>query len=452
MQSDLIKKYNVPVPRYTSYPTVPYWEEQPMDIGFWGKHIKSSFKATNDANGISLYLHLPFCESLCTYCGCNKRITRNHQVEQPYILSLLQEWRHYLRLFGKPPLIREIHLGGGTPTFFSPQNLHHLLKNILDECVIHPQHHFGFEGNPLNTTQEHLSTLYSLGFRRLSLGVQDFDARVQKAVNRIHDFQNVAKVVAQARSLGYDSINFDLIYGLPFQTEHSIQQTFQKVGELKPDRIAFYSYAHIPWKSPSQRGYSEDDLPKESKKYQLYEIGKNMLLKLGYRDIGMDHFALENDGIYKAFQNGTLHRNFMGYTESYTDLLIGLGVSAISDCGSAYAQNVKDVALYQQQVESQGLPLLRGHFLSEQDRVIRDTILELICRGRSGLHADLLQTLTTGQLQGLDDMQAEGLIEYAADQLTITSKGKPFVRNICSQFDAYMTRSTNAESKFSKAI
>ncbi len=448
---DLIKKYNVPVPRYTSYPTVPFWKEQPMDLDLWCEHVSKSFHGTNSSEGISMYIHLPFCERLCTYCGCNKRITKNHQVEEPYMASLLFEWRQYLTLFHQRPIIREIHLGGGTPTFFSPQNLHKLISSILDDCSLHPNYQFGFEGNPVNTSEQHLKVLFSLGFRRLSLGVQDFNSKVQQAVNRVHDFKQVEKVLAHARNIGYDSINFDLIYGLPIQTRDSIRKTFELVGKLSPDRIAYYSYAHVPWISPSQRGYSEDDLPKETEKRQLYEIGKDILIERGYIDIGMDHFAREDDAIGRAFKNNTLHRNFMGYTENHTDLLIGLGVSAISDCGSAYAQNAKVVEQYQRQIKKDGLSIYRGHFLSDNDRATRDIILKIICSGQVGLKSGMLQNLPKEKQLALKTMQDEDLVEMKESQLKVTHKGKPFIRNICSLFDTYGTHSTDKQI-FSKAI
>ena len=264
--TDLVQKYNVPVPRYTSYPTVPFWKENAIDSRRWFQQVRQAFKETNKTHGISLYLHLPFCESLCTYCGCNKRITKNHQVEEPYIKSILLEWQKYLEHFGSRPLIREIHLGGGTPTFFDSSNLATLVEGILDKSDIHPQHNFGFEGSPNNTTKKHLEALYQLGFKRVSLGVQDFEPKVQQSVNRINSFDQVSQVVNWSRNIGFDSVNLDLIYGLPFQTQESMSNTLDLTGRLHPDRIALYSYAHVPWKSPSQRGYSESDLTQRLRK------------------------------------------------------------------------------------------------------------------------------------------------------------------------------------------
>ncbi|MDX5347946.1 MAG: radical SAM protein, partial [Hymenobacteraceae bacterium] len=272
----LISKYNVPVPRYTSYPTVPFWTDEKPDQVQWQQAVLKSFQISNNTEGISLYVHLPFCESLCTYCGCNKRITKNHSVEPVYLKALLKEWQLYLNMFPAKPLIREIHFGGGTPTFFSAENLQFLVKGLLENAEVHPEAAFSFEGHPNNTTAEHLQGLYEVGFRRVSFGVQDLSLEVQQAINRIQPFENVQKVTELAREIGYTSVNFDLIYGLPFQTLESIQQTFEQVIQLQPDRIAFYSYAHVPWKHKAQRGYSEADLPSDSAKYALYEAGKKL--------------------------------------------------------------------------------------------------------------------------------------------------------------------------------
>ena len=448
---ELIKKYNVPVPRYTSYPAVPFWKEKSLNANQWMEQVKKTFQSTNCDQGISLYIHLPFCESLCTYCGCNKRITKNHSVEIPYLQSLLSEWQTYLKHFDSPPRIRELHLGGGTPTFFEPKNLKWFLEQIIATSELHPDFDFGFEGSPNNTAQAHLTTLYQLGFRRLSLGVQDFDLKVQKAINRVQSFQTVQQVVESSRAVGYQSINLDLIYGLPFQSVQSIGNTIDLVGTLRPDRIAFYSYAHVPWKSPSQRGYSEVDLPKESQKRQLYETGRQMLTEMGYIDIGMDHFALEHDNLVAAYRQGILHRNFMGYTVSNTKLLIGLGTSAISDTGTAYAQNHKTVETYKQRVAQNGLAVFRGHFLSDEDQGVNRLIRQLICNNQVML--DQYPILMYPQvMRNLTTMEYEGLIQHDGPANKVTPKGKPFIRNICSVFDRYYSMPKPDDQIFSKAI
>lgn len=452
-QQQLIRKYNVPAPRYTSYPTVPHWDQEIPQQSDWLKIVRKTFAESNQQNGISLYIHLPYCEALCTYCGCNKRITKNHSVEEDYIDSLLREWSIYRENFGAQPQIREIHLGGGTPTFFSPENLERLIKGLLKNARLHPDYEFGFEGHPNNTTEAHLQTLYELGFRRVSFGVQDFDLKVQKAINRVQPFEKVVEVTEAARRIGYDSINFDLIYGLPLQTLDSVQDTIRKTAELMPDRIAFYSYAHVPWKHPGQRGYSEADLPDNEAKRELYENGKQMLMELGYHDIGMDHFALPEDPLYQALQNGTLHRNFMGYTTSQSELLIGLGTSAISDAKYAYLQNLKQVEAYKEEVKSGQLAILKGHFLSEEDLNIKEVILKLACQGELMLTEQNRQLMNGCVQMKLYIMQQEGLLKIDEEKLSVTDLGKIFIRNICMLFDKrHALKKAKSQQLFSKAI
>lgn len=449
----LMRKYNVPAPRYTSYPTVPYWDTSVLSSARWQQIVKKAFDETNEEKGISLYIHLPFCESLCTYCGCNKRITKNHKVEDPYIEAVLKEWQMYQQAFGKRPILRELHLGGGTPTFFSPENLKCLVSTILKDVEIHPVHDFSFEGHPNNTTPEHLQVLYDQGFRRVSFGVQDLDMKVQIAINRIQPFKNVKEVTEAARAIGYTSINFDLIYGLPFQTLKGVEETIDKVGELMPDRIAFYSYAHVPWLKTGQRGYADEDLPDNEEKRQLYELGKEKLTALGYEDIGMDHFSLPEDTLYKAAKNGTLHRNFMGYTVCNTELLIGLGTSAISDAKYGYAQNAKVVEAYKEKVLEGGLPIFKGHEMTEEDLMLRKSILTLLCQNALFIDADLSEVLNAGSKKQLAVMQEEGLLEANGTVLNVTNLGRAFIRNIAMVLDVRLQRAKPSDAPvFSKAI
>src|SRR6185369_4133747 len=376
----LLNKYNVPVPRYTSYPTVPFWKDE-LDVKKWKEVFKKQFSENNSRDGISLYLHLPFCESLCTYCGCNKKITTNHSVEAEYLAATLKEWKIYRQLMNEPPIIREIHLGGGTPTFFSPRNLSKLLDGIFERSLIHPHHEFSIEGHPNNTTKRHLETLYNLGFRRISYGVQDNDPEVQRIINRIQPLENVKNATEEARRVGFKSVNFDLIYGLPKQNLQSIERTIKEVIELKPDRIAFYSYAHVPWASRGQRLFAENDLPSPEEKLNLYIKGKELLTDAGYVDIGMDHFALTGDDLYNAWLDGTLHRNFMGYTTQKSSILLGLGVSSISDVGNAFAQNKKALHEYYESIEKNELAVFRGYFLNNEDVAFRKYILDISCKG-----------------------------------------------------------------------
>lgn len=425
---DLVSKYNIQAPRYTSYPTVPYWDNN-LDETKWIEHIKNAFIKFNK-DGISLYIHLPYCESLCTYCACNTRITVNHKVETPYIESLLKEWQLYLNQFEGKPLIKEIHLGGGTPTFFSPENLAYLLSSILSAVDIAPNHDFSFEGHPSNTTKAHLIALYDLGFERVSFGIQDFDEKVQDTINRYQSFEEVKQVMDDARDVGYTSINFDLVYGLPYQTIESINDTITKIISLNPERIAFYSYAHVPWLKPGQRKYSEKDLPADAYKRSLYEAGKDLFLKAHYLDIGMDHFALPNDTLFDAFNNGSLHRNFMGYTTNTTKLLVGLGCSSISDTWDGFAQNIKTVEEYKKVVNEGHFPLFKGHSLTEEDLLIRQHILDLMCQHKTAIDSYYYEAEAK-----FKEFIKDGLIEVKDNIIYITENGKLFLRNVCLAFD-----------------
>jgi len=448
----LIDKYNVAAPRYTSYPTVPYWSKDVFDKNLWTERVRSAFEISNEKDGISLYIHLPFCESLCTYCGCNTRITKNHAVEEPYVDAVLKEWAMYFDIIGDRPVIREIHLGGGTPTFFSPENLKRLINTILSNADVHPDADFGFEGHPANTSYEHLKVLYELGFRRVSLGIQDFDPKVQFIINRIQTFEQVKNVTEWARQIGYTSVNYDLIYGLPLQNRESLTDTVEKVGILMPDRIAFYSYAHVPWIKPGQRRFTEKHLPSPDEKRVLYDLGHDMLTALGYYDIGMDHFALSEDTLYHAEQSKKLHRNFMGYTHQYTRLLVGLGVSSISDTWDAYAQNVKTVEEYIAMVNNGELPVVKGHFLSVEDMIIRKHILNIMCKGETewNHHTEPCYGLMEG-LERMQDLARDGLVELGSYYLSVTPAGKRFLRNICMAIDARLWADQPSTQLFSMA-
>ncbi len=449
----LIDKYNVPIPRYTSYPTVPFWKDGLLDNADWKLQIEKAIQYNKTKEGISLYIHLPFCEQLCTYCGCNKRITKNHSVETIYIDALLKEWKMYKTIFGDDIVIRELHLGGGTPTFFSPENLVFLMTELFKDVKIHPEKEFSFEGHPNNTTKEHLQSLYNIGFRRVSFGVQDLNVKVQTAINRIQPFEKTKQVTDWAREIGYESVNFDLIYGLPFQTNETIKETIETVIQLQPNRIAFYSYAHVPWTKKSQRAYDENDLPKGKDKYALYELGKQLFTNANYTDVGMDHFALENDGLLISKQNGLLHRNFMGYTTTNTEVLVGLGVSAISDVFYGFRQNYKTVEEYYQAINENTIPIHRGINVNDEDILYRKHILNIACKGKTDWKNDF--ELTSFMKEQLNDLQKDGLVEWNDSQLEVTNLGWSFLRNICAVFDKKMNDNKHQQStapQFSQAV
>jgi len=453
MSISLIQKYNVPGPRYTSYPTVPYWDLDTFDASKWKQTYLQSFNESNTSEGISLYIHLPFCESLCTFCGCHKRITKRHEVESPYITAVLKEWDLYCQTFSEQPIIKELHLGGGTPTFFSPDNLKTLINGIFSKAERAKDHEFSFEGHPNNTSREHLQTLFELGFRRVSYGVQDYSPIVQKAIHRDQSFHNVAKVTFWAKEIGYTSISHDLIYGLPFQTLEDVIDTIEKTKSLSPDRLAFYSYAHVPWiKGNGQRGFKDEDLPKDDTKRLLYEIGKQLLEKKGYHEIGMDHFALTTDSMYQAFQDKKLHRNFMGYTSSKTQLMIGLGASSISDSWYGFAQNEKSIEDYYALLDKNEIPVFKGHILSSEDVIIRKHILNIMCHFETSWNNELQFEALPEVLNRLQELAADGLLVLLPNGLQLTETGKAFVRNVCMAFDLHLQKHAPQTQLFSMTV
>ncbi len=453
-EDQLIEKYNVPGPRYTSYPTVPDWDADSMNSKVWEDTLLKFYNSEEGQEGISLYIHLPFCESLCTFCGCHKHITKQHSVEEPYINTVLKEWNLYLNLLPNKPIIKEIHLGGGTPTFFAPSELKRLIDGILKESVLSEDYEMSFEGHPNNTSYEHLKTLYDLGFRRVSFGVQDYSPKVQKAINRIQPFETVEKVHNNAREIGYTSISHDLVFGLPHQTIKDVEDTISKTISLNPERLSFYSYAHVPWvKGVGQRGFSHDDIPKGTAKRRLYEAGKKAFIDNGYFEVGMDHFALESDHLYQALKHKKLHRNFMGYTTNTNKIMIGLGMSAISDCWIGFAQNAKTVKEYQASVDNGELPIFKGHLLSDQDLMLRQHILNLMCHFETDWCKDILEHPEFDTIrENLKGLEADKLIEVNNVGVRVLPKGEKFVRNVCMALDIKLFQSKSSEPRFSLTI
>ncbi|MBS9460891.1 oxygen-independent coproporphyrinogen III oxidase [Flagellimonas sp. 389] len=449
----LVQKYNVPGPRYTSYPTVPYWDLDSFSGKLWKDTVVKAYN-DNPEDGISIYIHLPFCESMCTFCGCHKRITKRHEVELPYINTVLKEWQLYCNLLGAKPKIKEIHLGGGTPTFFSPKHLKILVEGILRLGKKASDSQFSFEGHPNNTSKAHLQALFDVGFRRVCFGVQDYNHKVQKAINRIQPFENVKKVTEWAREIGYTSIGHDIIYGLPFQDFKDVETTIAKTNALKPDRIAFYSYAHVPWlKGNGQRGYKENDLPTSLEKKEQYELGKKMLTDFGYKDVGMDHFALETDSLHEAMVKGNLHRNFMGYTSSKTKLMIGLGASSIGDSWYGFAQNVKSLEEYEHLVSCGVIPIYRGHILTKEDQLIRKHILNIMCQFETNWGLGEAQIRDFQKIiDNLSELESDGLVKIESEGIKVTKKGRPFVRNISMAFDLKLHRKKPETRLFSMTV
>ena len=442
------KKFNVAVPRYTSFPTVPFWKNDAFTEEGYTKSLANAY--WESCKEVSIYIHLPFCESLCTYCACNTRITKNHAVEDTYIGYVLKEWKLYLdRLPGKP-IVKEIHLGGGTPTFFAPENLGRLMDGLLDGLQVAEEPQFSFEGHPGNTTPRHLEVLHRFGFNRVSFGIQDFDLDVQKLINRMQSFDQVKSITDKAREIGYNSVNYDMVYGLPGQTESSLRETLDKITSLRPERIAYYSYAHVPKLKPAQRSF-EDYLPSAEDKYAFSRIGKDVLLKSGYMEVGMDHFVLPSDELIRAQKTGNLHRNFMGYTPFTSKLLIGLGMSAISDSWSAFAQNEKTLPAYYEQLDLNVLPISKGHLHTVEDLFVRKHILNLMCSFQTQWEPEeFMKYGLKFNHELLDELMNANFLLYDEYGLKVNYRGKDIIRIICAALDGDFQAAK--EVSFSRSI
>lgn len=448
--SDLLAKYDVPGPRYTSYPTVPYWQTAPSQEQ-WFTHLAGAIERSRAAGqGGALYIHVPFCRSLCHYCGCNTFITRDPKFSDPYVESIKAEWQLYVSRLGKVR-VDEVHIGGGTPTYLTPEQLHRMIDGVLSCAELPSDAELGIEADPRVTTRAQLEVLAKLGFKRLSLGIQDFDETVQHAVNRHQTVAEVRAVTEHARELGFTSINYDLIYGLPKQTPSSIRNTIDSVRQLRPDRIAFYGYAHVPWMKSFQRKFQDSDVPAGSAKREMYEVGRDLLLGAGYREIGLDHFALESDGLWKAHAAGRMHRNFMGYTDRSTMPLFALGTSAIGDTWTAFAQNEKTVPEWSARIAKGELPLVKGHLLDDEDLLLRRNILDLMTRFETRWDPKALPYFD--QLPSkLSELQRDGLIELTPSSVKVTKAGEPFVRNVCMALDARLARHAPERQIFSRTV
>lgn len=447
--SELLKKYDVPVPRYTSYPTVPYWTDSPSTEE-WIESLRRHFQAASTT--WSLYMHIPFCETLCTFCGCNTTITKSHDREAPYVSTILKEFESYR--VGVPGLVnkplRQLHLGGGTPTFLAPKELHRMVDTIMKQVNIDRAVFEGsVEVDPRRTTADQLRVLFDLGFRRVSMGVQDFDAEVQRLVNRLQPFEVTRALTEASRQMGYTSVNFDLIYGLPKQTVASFEKSIDLTIQLRPDRIALYSFALVPWIKPAQRLFKDSDLPSGPEKRDLYEMAYGKLIQAGYVEIGMDHFALPSDSLAHALTGRTLHRNFMGYADLRTDILLGLGVSSISETPDCFHQNEKVLPVYERKVNEGAIPTLRGHKLNAEDQAFREQILQFMTLGETRMRD---QAQEKDAREFLADMIQDGLVRVDGGKLSITETGRPFLRNACVVLDQRLRAQKPTTKVFSQAL
>ena len=436
---EFLEKYNRPGPRYTSYPTAPVWGED-----FGPEDLELRFRAAEeDATPVSLYMHIPFCESLCLFCGCTVSIQKDKRVAVPYLESLKQEIHTVSRWVSRRRPVTQFHWGGGTPTYLSPGQAEGLFEFTRERFQFAPDCEIGIEIDPRVTTLQHLETLRRLGFNRLSMGVQDFNPLVQQTVHRVQPFEMTRDLVIAARRLGFESLNLDLIYGLPLQTAESFGKTVEMIIELDPDRVAMFSYAHVPWMK-KQQGAFEGRLPEGMEKFRIFRIGLQKFSEAGYLYIGMDHFARPSDELAIAQRERTLHRNFQGYTTHASADLYGMGNSAISGIGAAYAQNVRDVSGYQVAIASRGLATMRGYRLSPDDVLRRDVIGRLLCHtvirkseveGKFGIQFD---DYFADELASMESCRTDGLVDLTPQEIRVTPLGRIFIRNVAMLFDRYI--------------
>jgi oxygen-independent coproporphyrinogen-3 oxidase len=446
VSAELLHRYNVPGPRYTSYPTAPVWTET-MGPADYLRAIEEG-SGLPDPAPLSLYLHLPYCESLCHFCACTVVITgTNHSPEARYLAAVEREADAVAAVAGDRRVV-QLHWGGGTPTYFSPERLEHLGRHLRSRFRIDTDAEIGVEVDPRVTTRAHLEVLAGLGVNRLSFGVQDFDPAVQEAIHRIQPFEQTRDLAATARHLGFSSINVDLIYGLPYQTPESFSSTIDRILELSPDRLAVYSYANVPWMKKHQR-LLEPHLPSEGAKFEIFRTALSRFLAAGFEYIGMDHFARPQDELSLAQRNRTLHRNFQGYTTKAGTDLLGMGMSAISSVSDAYFQNRREHADYLAGVEGSGAATFRGLRLSDEDRLRRRVIQNLLCHGVV-VKAEIAKEFGVdfdrhfaGALAQLESCADDGLVVLSAEAVTATPLGRIFLRNLARPFDAYLAPEAN---------
>lgn len=451
---ELIRRYDLHGPRYTSYPTALQFNER-----FDSSAYRAAALLSNETlSPLSIYVHVPFCASPCFYCGCNRVITRSATEGERYIVALKREIEVQGMLFHQSRLVEQLHFGGGTPTFLSLGQLASVVQHIDRSFSMAPtkQREFSIEIDPRTVSPATIKQLAGLGFNRISLGVQDFDPDVQRAVNRVQSVEETRAITEAARASGIDAINFDLIYGLPLQTAASFARTLETVIEMRPTRIAAYGYAHMPSHFKAQRQIDATTLPTAAEKLGLLQMTVERLSSAGYRYIGMDHFALPEDPLAVAQDEGKLHRNFQGYSSQPDCDLVGLGVSSIGKVGPAYAQNFKTLREYYARVENYRLAVTRGIKLSTEDRLRRDVIQTIMCQGVLDTkaierdHCIDFATHFAPELAELRPMLADGLLDELGERITVSAKGRFLVRNIAMAFDSYLHQS--AVPAYSKAI
>jgi len=434
-----LEKYNRPGPRYTSYPTAPVWKDD------FGPDDLESFYASaeKEATPLSLYMHIPFCESLCLFCACNVSIQKDKKVAIPYLDALKREIEHVSQRVSKNRPVIQFHWGGGTPTYLTPAQMEDLFGHARQRFSFAPDAEIGIEIDPRVTNRAHLESLRRLGFNRLSMGIQDFQPKVQETIHRVQPYELTRDLIVAARELGFESLNVDLIYGLPYQTAESFKDTIDKTLTLAPDRVAMFSYAHVPWLKKQQGSFAEH-LPEGMEKFRIFRAGLERFLGAGYLYIGMDHFARPGDELAVAQKNRTLHRNFQGYTTKAGADLYGMGVSAISSIGAAYAQNRREVPAYQETIGTRGIATMRGYRLSADDLLRRAVIGRLLCHTVIPKHeieqefSIVFDEYFAPELQRLEEARDEGLVVLDPGEIRVTSLGRIFIRNVAMAFDRYL--------------
>ena len=453
--TEILQKFDVAGPRYTSYPTADRFVEAFSENEY--KQALAQRKVGGLTLPLSIYVHIPFCESLCFFCACNKIVTKHHERSAEYLEHLCREIDLHIKHLGHRPSISQLHLGGGSPTFFSDVELTALMTKLQRSFVMSPVGEYSIEIDPRTVNESRLKYLAALGFNRLSFGVQDFDPDVQKAVHRIQPAEQVFKLVAAARRQKFESLNVDLIYGLPMQTQESFAHTIEQIIELKPDRIALYAYAHLPERFKPQRRISAYDLPAAADKIAMLADAIAKFLKAGYVYIGMDHFALPTDSLAVAKRQGRLHRNFQGYSTRPDCDLIGLGVSAIGRIGATYSQNAKMLDAYYDYLNQGRFPIERGLALSSDDLVRRTVIMAIMCQGELQYqdvelaHMIDFKNYFAAELEALKELENVGIVEMQENGLQVTDTGWFFVRAIAMVFDRYLQTDRN-RARFSKII
>lgn len=455
MSAEILEKYDVSGPRYTSYPTADRFVEAYTETDY--KQSLNQRSLGSQASPLSLYVHIPFCESLCFFCGCNKIVTKHHERSAEYLQYLEKEIKLHIAELGGKPTVSQLHLGGGSPTFFNDIELTALMTMLRHYFTMPAEGEFSIEIDPRTVNDSRLRYLKTLGFNRVSFGVQDFDPEVQKAVHRIQSTEQVFELVSAARKYGYDSVNVDLIYGLPKQNPTSFADTLEKIVSLKPDRIALYAYAHLPERFKPQRRISAEELPKADQKIAMLSDAISTLLEAGYVYVGMDHFALPDDALAVAKRQGRLHRNFQGYSTQPDCDMIGLGVSSIGKIGASYSQNAKTLGEYYDSLDHDRFPIIKGLALSHDDVLRRAVIMAIMCQGSLIYESIELAYLIdfkkyfANELDALKPLEKNGMIYLDEQGIYVTEIGWFFVRAVAMVFDKYLQSDKN-RARFSKII